>query len=394
MTRVLVGLAGLGVLGALAAEWLLRPSPMERAGLLALLGGVTIASMVLATALQRFTRRSLALGVLATSLVAVIVAGLAVSAAAGAMFVSSHDLRLVLVVLGLGVGAGLALALGLVRPLVGDLDRIGTTARAVAAGDRAARTGVDREDELGTTARALDELAAQLEQAEADRERVEEARSHFLAAVGHDLRSPLTVLRSGLEALEDGVVEDVDPFVRTLQREVDLLGSLVEDLFLLARIESDGLALRPERVDLAELADEAVEALAHVARPRSVALAVDAPGAVAVDGDPRALGRVVRNLLDNAVRHSPAGGTVTVAVGPCDRAVRLAVTDDGDGFPADAAAALFASFVRGDAARVRDGGGAGLGLAIAQGLVDAHDGRIWAEAGPGGRVEVRLPEAP
>lgn len=393
MTRVVAGLAVLGVLGALAAEVLLRPTGGERLGLLALLGGVTLTSMVLATALQRFTRRSLALGVLATSLVAVVVAGLAVSAAAGAMFVSSHDLRLVLVVLGLGVGAGLALALGLVRPLVGDLDRIGTTARAVAAGDRAARTGVDREDELGATARALDELAAQLEQAEADRRRLEDARAHFLAAVGHDLRSPLTVLRTGLEALEDGIVDEPDQLLGTLRREVDLLGSLVEDLFVLARIESDGLALRRERIDLAELADEAAEALGPVAARRGVAVVVRADGAVPVDGDARELGRALRNLLDNAVRHSPDGGTVTVSVDSGADA-RLSVADEGPGFPPDEVDALFDSFVRGDDARVRDGSGAGLGLAITRGLVQAHGGAISADPGPGGHVLVRLPVAP
>lgn len=392
MTRVLVGLAALGVVGMVAAEVLLRPSGTERMGLLALLGGVTLASMVLATALQRFTRRSLALGVLATSLVAVVIAGIAVSAAAGAMFVSSHDLRLVLVVLALGVGAGLALALGLVRPLVGDLDRIGTTARAVAGGNREVRTEVVREDELGATAQALDELVAQLERAESDRERLEEARNHFLAAVGHDLRSPLTVLRSGLEALEDGMVEDVDPFVRTLQREVDLLGSLVEDLFMLARIESDGLSLRRERVDLAELADEAVEAMAHVAARQDVHIDVRSGDSVPVDGDARELGRALRNLIDNAVRHSPDGGRVTVVV-EADPGPLVTVTDEGPGFPADDVETLFASFVRGDEARTRDGSGAGLGLAICRGLVEAHDGSIWADAGPGGRVHVRLPAA-
>ena len=390
MTRVLIGLAALGALGVVAAELLLRPAGGERLGLIALLGGVTLTSMVLATALQRFTRRSLALGVLATSLVAVVVAGLAVSAAAGAMFVSSHDLRLVLVVLGLGVGAGLALALGLVRPLVTDLDRIGATARAVAAGDRLARTGVRREDELGATARALDELVDQLDRAESDRARMEEARSHFLAAVGHDLRSPLTVLRSGLEALEDGVVDDTDQLVHTLQRETDLLGSLVEDLFVLARIESDGLALQRERLDLAELADEAAEALAHVAARRGVTILVDATGSVPVDGDARELGRALRNLLDNAVRHSPDGGVVTVGVDGGDGA-RVEVVDEGPGFPADGIETLSASFVRGDEARVRDGGGAGLGLAITRGLVEAHGGVVWADPGPGGRVHVRLP---
>jgi two-component system sensor histidine kinase BaeS len=256
------------------------------------------------------------------------------------------------------------------------------------------RTGVDREDELGATARALDRLVAQLEQAERDRARVEAARSQFLAAVGHDLRSPLTVLQTGLEAIEDGVAEDESALVTRLQRETDLLGSLVEDLFLLARIESDGLSLRRERLDLAELADEAVEALGPVAARRDVRLATAAPHGVPVEGDARELGRVLRNLLDNAVRHAPTGSTVQVRVAGDGDGVRMEVLDEGPGFPAEHTDEVFGTFVRGDDARTRDGGGAGLGLAIARGLVDAHDGSIRAHPGPGGRVEVLLPAAP
>jgi signal transduction histidine kinase len=395
MTGLLTTIGLLGLAGLLAAELLLRPSPMDRIGLTALLGGVTVLSMLLATALQRFTRRSLALGVLATSMVAVVVTGFAVTAAAGAMFVSSHDLRLVLVVLGLGVGAGLALALGLVRPLVGDLDRIGQTARAVAAGDRSVRTGVQRPDELGSTATALDELIDRLAAAESDRARLETARSRFLAAIGHDLRSPLTVLRSGLEAVEDGIIDDVDELVGTLLREVDLLGSLVEDLFLLARIESDGLQLRRDRLDLAELADEAAEAVTHVARRRGVTIVVSTPHGIPVDGDARELGRVLRNLLDNAVRHTPDDSMVRVVLDDVSRAGNVTVTvlDEGPGFPADRLEVLFSSFVRGTQARTRDGGGAGLGLAIARGLVEAHGGCISAAPGPGGRIDVQLPVA-
>lgn len=394
MTRLLVGLGLLGLLGILVAEVLLQPAPAERIQLALLLGGVSVLSMLLAVTLQRLTRRSLAHGVLATALVAVVVAGIAVSAAASAMFLNDHDLRLVLVALGLGVGAGVALATGIVRPLLRDLDRVAETARDVAGGRRGIRTDVDRPDELGRTAAALDSLVAELEQAEDDRERVEVARARFLAAVGHDLRSPLTVLRSGLEAIEDGVTQDVPTLVGRLQREADLLGSLVEDLFLLARIESDGLRLRHDRLDLAELADEAVEALDHVAAARGVRLCVDASERAPVEGDARELGRVLRNLLDNAVRHSPDGSTVTVQVAADGDRVHCSVLDEGPGFPPELTVEAFGSFVRGDEARTRDGAGAGLGLAIAQGLVTAHGGTINAATGPGGRVELDLPVAP
>ena len=393
MSRLLLGLALLGLLGILVAEVLLQPAPAERIQLALLLGGVSVVSMLLAVTMQRLTRRSLAHGVLATALVSVVVAGIAVSAAASAMFLNDHDLRLVLIALGLGVGAGVALATGIVRPLLRDLDRVAATARDVADGRRGVRTGVERPDELGRTAAALDTLVAELEQAEDDRDRVEEARGRFLAAVGHDLRSPLTVLRSGLEAIEDGIAEDVPSLVSRLERETDLLGSLVEDLFLLARIESDGLQLRRERLDLAELADEAVEALDRVAAAQGVGLRVEAAARAPVEGDARELGRVLRNLLDNAVRHSPDGATVTVRVQADDDLVCCQVLDEGPGFPPELTAEAFGSFVRGDEARTRDGAGAGLGLAIARGLIAAHHGTIRATPGPGGRVDVELPVA-
>ena len=394
MTRLLLSLAVLGAFGLLAAEVLLRPPPAERMELALLVAGVTVVSMLLAVTLQWAARRSLALGVLATSVVAVVVAGIAVSAAAGAMFLNDHDLRLVLVALGLGVGAGVGLAVGIVRPLLRDLDRVAATARTVAGGVRGVRTDVDRADELGRTARAVDQLVDELETAEHDRARVEAARSRFLAAVGHDLRSPLTVLRTGLEAIEDGVADDVPALVHRLQGETDLLGSLVEDLFLLARIESDGLALRHDHLDLAELVDEAVEALAPVARRRDVVLVATTDDGAPVEGDARELGRVLRNLLDNAVRHAPEGSAVEVRVTSDDAFVRLDVLDTGPGIPAHKVEEAFGSFVRGDDARTRDGAGAGLGLAIARGLVTAHDGTIRAHPGPGGHIEVVLPAAP
>ncbi|MFT4838043.1 MAG: signal transduction histidine kinase [Nonlabens sp.] len=160
-------------------------------------------------------------------------------------------------------------------------------------------------------------------------------------------------------------------------------------------MESHGLQLRHDRLDLAELADEAAEAVTHLARRRGVTIVVSAPHGIPVDGDARELGRVLRNLLDNAVRHTPDDSTVRVVLDDVSRAGNVTVTvlDEGPGFPADRLEVLFSSFVRGTQARARDGGGAGLGLAIARGLVEAHGGRISAAPGPGGRIDVQLPVA-
>jgi signal transduction histidine kinase len=214
----------------------------------------------------------------------------------------------------------------------------------------------------------------------------------MLSSVGHDLRTPLAALRVAVDALADGVAPDPERYVRSMRRDVDALATLVDDFFLLARIESGRLDLQPVPVDLAEVADEAVEALAPAAAAAGVALALDASTHARVHGSPTALGRVVRNLIDNAIRHAPAGSVVRVAVGS-DGRPSIRVLDEGPGFPADFSAEAFARFTRADASRSRATGGAGLGLAIARGLVEAHGGRIWIEAPPGGRVAIELPAA-
>jgi signal transduction histidine kinase len=393
--RALLGAIGVVVLALLVSEVTMRPSTAERVQLLAIFGVVALLVVVAAALLGRWTTRlsSLHGAMVLTAIGAVAAAATAIVASASAMFISAHDLRLVLVALGLGVALGIVLASTVARPLEADLRAIGATAERVAAGDRDVRTGVTRADEVGALAAALDEMVDRLAAAEDERARMEQARRAFLAAVGHDLRTPLTSLRGAIEAIEDGMVDDPTRYLAAMRADVALLGSLVDDLFLLSRIESGALDLAPEDADLAELADEAVEvaALAGRARGRAVAVALDAAGTVPVRVAPRELGRVLRNLLDNAVRHAPEHTTVMLEVGVDGPDAVVHVRDEGTGFPADLLDRAFESFVRADEARTRDGAGAGLGLAIARGLVEAHGGRVRAHPGPGGHVEVRLP---
>jgi two-component system, OmpR family, sensor histidine kinase BaeS len=161
--------------------------------------------------------------------------------------------------------------------------------------------------------------------------------------------------------------------------------------FLLARIESGRLELSPVDVDIAELADEAVEAVTPMAAVRRVALAVDAPGHIAVQGDPAALGRVLRNLLSNAIRHSPESGEVRLVLSRNGAEAITTVVDEGPGFPTEMGNSVFERFVRADDSRNRVSGGAGLGLAIAKGIVEAHGGTITIEPGPGGQVRFSVP---
>ncbi len=346
--------------GLLMAELVMEVSPSERRQLYLIFGIMAISTFIAAVIAVRLATRlsSLRASLIIVSLAAVGVTGAAVAVAALTMFIESHDLTLVLVALVLGVGLGGVVAAGVARPLTSDLDAISNAARRAGEGDLTARTGVTRNDELGHTAAALDAMIEKLEVSE-------EERRILLSAIGHDLRTPLGSMQAAVEALQDGVAPDPAAYLRGLSRDLEHLRHLVEDLFLLARIEAGRLELSTTTVDLAELADEAMEALSPTAARRQIRLAVQAPGHVGVVADPAALGRVFRNLLANAVRHSPERGEVTIVVTRNETSAGVAVLDQGEGFPDDLRERVFERFVRADDSRNRESGGTGLGLAIA-----------------------------
>lgn len=393
MVAITAGLVVSVLLALLAAESVMQPSAADRITLVAVFGGLAVVVAVAAVTLRRFTMRlaSLQAAVVLTAIGAVAVAAIAIWAATASMLIPEDALRLVLVALGLGVALGSVLAVAVSQPLQDDIGRVRATAEAVAAGRRDVRTGVSRSDEVGMLAATLDDMVVRLTEAEQRRATMEAARREFLASVGHDLRTPLTSLRVAIEALQDGLVEEPPRYHAAMERDVATLSWMVDEMFLLSVIESGGLALVAEEVDLAELCDEAVESLQPIADERGVAVTLDVRGPVPARVGVREVGRVLRNLLDNAVRH--AEREVTVTVRGDDQAAAVVVRDDGEGFPPDLVDRVFESFVRADEARRRDGSGAGLGLAIARGLVEAMDGTIQARPGPGGHVEVRLPAA-
>ena len=390
--RSLVGLGVAIVVGIGLFEVTMQPSGSERGQLLAVFAGVAALTALAGSWLPRWAARvgTLRKTLLALAVASVLLVGAAVAAASSLMFLSSHDLNLLLVVLGFGTGLGLVFGWTVSHPMVRDLGLIRLTADSVARGDLDARTGVVRPDEVGAAASAIDQMATGLQAAREQRERDEAARRSFLAAVGHDLRTPLSALQAAVEALQDGVAPDPDRYFRSMEKDLSVLSGLVDDLFLLSRIEAGELTFERESIDLAELADEALEALEPVASKRNVRLRLQTDGAVAAMGASDALGRVIRNLIDNAIRYAPDSSEVLVQVSNGSGAV-LEVRDRGPGFADEMVDEAFESFVRADPARGRETGGAGLGLAIAKGLVNAHGGEIWAAPGPGGRVGFRLP---
>lgn len=307
----------------------------------------------------------------------------------GAITLSGNDIGYVVLVASITGIAAIIVGWRLSRPLARDLELISDTVGSLATGDRAARTGIERSDEVGELASRVDGLGDSLQIAEAERSAADDERGAVVSALSHDLRTPLASLLASVEALEDGVA-DGPTHLRSMRRNVLALERMVEDLFLLARADSGSLALHTEPLDLAELIDEALEAVGPTAAERQISLAGDVHEAIPVDGDGQALGRVLRNLLDNAIRHSPDESTVRVAAACAGGTVVVDVLDDGPGFDADFVPRALERFSQADSARSRQGG-AGLGLAIAHTLVTAHGGTVTVFPGPGGRVCFELP---
>jgi signal transduction histidine kinase len=234
----------------------------------------------------------------------------------------------------------------------------------------------------------------------AERERaLELSRRELVAWVSHDLRTPIAGIRAMVEALDDGVVaepEEVRRYHMQLMTEADRLARLVDDLFELSRIEAGTLAVTVERVALGELVSDVVASAAVIAAAKGVRLDGRLAGRPPdVAGSAPELARVMRNLLDNAIRHTPAGGSVEVVVSGGDDCAEVSVVDGCGGIPAHDLDRVFDLAYRGDAARTpKTTGGAGLGLAIARGLVDVLDGDIAVCNESGGcRFTVRIPRA-
>jgi two-component system sensor histidine kinase BaeS len=381
MRRLIVVAIGLVVVGLVVTETAMQPSAEERVVLGSIYGATAALTVLMFVVGRRMRYGSLQLAVQVASIGVGVVTGVTVLLAAQTMFLSDHDRNLVLLALALGTALGVSLAVAIGSSIGSDLDRLGDTARKIASGDLSARTGVDRRDELGMAATAVDEMADRLEAAE-------EERRIFLASVGHDLRSPLASMKASIEALEDGLASDPQQYLRGIANDTEHLARLVDDLFLLSKLEAGRLELAPEPIDLIELADGAVEAAAAFASRLGVSIRTTADRSTEVDADGLAISRVVRNLIDNAVRFSPEGGIVTVDIATDADSAVLRVIDEGPGFDPSVRETAFDRFVTADPSRA---GGAGLGLAIAKGIVSAHGGGIAIEDGPGGRVAVTLP---
>jgi len=399
---LVVGMAlALGVATAMFYG-LMAPGP----GDLALLAATLAVAGVLAVGLGYLLYRrgwarssSLMVTLVATYLWAALVTLLPVWLLQQQMFFNEHDLILSGVLLLFAAIVATTYGLFIAAGVAEGLRQTAVAADRLAAGDATARVPVAGRDEVARLGQSFNAMADRL-QAAADRQReVETLRRNLVAWTSHDLRTPLTAIRVRVEALHDGLVtepDEVQRYVAAMRADVMALNALLDDLFELAQLDAGGPP--PERSPQApaDLVAGCLRRFLPVAEGRGVALTGDvAPGAAVVAAQPGKIERVLGNLVDNALRHTPPGGQVAVGARTTAGGIVFTVEDSGPGFSPAELAQGFEQFYRGEAARSRALGGAGLGLAIARGLVEAHGGRIWAEnrAEGGARVIFVLPTA-
>jgi two-component system sensor histidine kinase BaeS len=295
------------------------------------------------------------------------------------MFHMGDDVK-ILAVSSTAATAAVAAGLLLGRSLGARLDRLRNAARDFARGDLTARTAESGPAELAELSAAFNDMASRLAE-------LFDTRKELVAWASHDLRTPIGSLRAMLEALEDGVAEP-DELLPVLRKQVQTLETLVEDLFEVACIDAGALTLELLPTDLSGLVETSVAGLAAEAEARGVRLETRTNGVSPALCAPDKIERVLGNLLTNAVRHTPANGSVVVSVAAHGDELHVTVDDTGVGIAPSAQQRMFERFWRGDAARTPGNGGAGLGLTIAQGLIQAHGGRIWAEPRDGGGTHV------
>jgi signal transduction histidine kinase len=330
--------AGVGAIATLvAAYWtgMPRGDVLDLAVLLAPAALVTAAVAALARPLLERLPAMHALAAVGAATVALSLANLLVLTRL--MFVSAHDARLVAVLLAYSLLAGAGASWALARSSSRTIERLAATAGHLRDGDLGARVGaIDGGAELITLGEAFDAMADRLEASTAHEREIESRRRDLFTAVSHDLRTPIANLQAMVEAIDDGVADDpetIGRYVREMRRAVEVLSALVGDLFQLAQLDAAALAADATGARLGETVHEAIDAVAAGASARSVEIVVDLGDSAPLPCSPR-LARVIQNLLQNAVRHTPACGTVTVRARRVDAAVELIVEDTGEGFGA------------------------------------------------------------
>jgi signal transduction histidine kinase len=389
VTRVAWSLAfAVAVAGAVSAVALARYDGHAAVTTFEILAPLGCATVLVAHGLARGRERvgGLRRQFAVVSTVAVVQLVAAVVLFVDQMFVSGHDafFAVLAAVYATALTAWAVRLLG--RRALDDVDAVRATLASVGEGRRDVRTGVRGRDEIARLAADVDAMVARLEAEEG-------ARRSLIAAVSHDLRTPITALRLLADAIDDELVDAATrrEYAARMGTHVRALGALIDDLFELTRLESGDLTWTMERVRVDALLQETVEAMRPAAEAEDVTVTAELGASIAAArANPEKLQRVLFNLIQNAIRHTPPDGSVTVRAESVGGGVEIEVADTGAGIATEERARVFEPFYRADGAR--SDGGAGLGLAVSRAIVEAHGGTIWLEEAPvGARVRFRLP---
>lgn len=371
--------------------YLLLKPPVSDLGLMTLLLSTTA---IISTLIGYMTYRlgwlehspALAWSLFAGYLISGVITFFNVWVSAQLMFTSEHDLRLATVLLVFATGIAITIGYFFGTTLVDRVSRLRQASKTIMLGDLSIRVNIKGHDELADLGASFNEMAEQLQTAQENQQEVEKLRRDLIAWVSHDLQTPLTSIRAMVEALSDGVVDDRPTrmrYLQTIQREVNELSELIDDLSQMAQMDAGGLVLDISNDSLTDLISDTLESMHELALRRGIAL----EGTVAPEIDPipmdaRRIGRVLNNLISNALRHTPQGGRVQISAVKQAKTVVVTVTDTGQGISEQDLPFVFDRFYRGEKSRSRLTGGAGLGLAIAKGIITAHKGFIGVENTP------------
>jgi len=393
----IVMLAGLGLF-----FWIMQPPPGDMRLMILLMGATTLFSIVTAYLAYRagwvFHSPRLRLTLIGGYLLAGALVFVNVWVTARLMFTSQHDLLLATVLLVFATCMAIAVGFFLSEGIIVRIQQMQAVSGQVANGRLSARLPVTGRDEMALLAASFNEMVARLEEADRQKRELDVLRRDLIAWVGHDLRTPLTSIRAIIEALADGLVEDEAhrlAYLHIAQADVRALSNLIDDLFEMAQMDAGGLRLEKARVSIADLISDTLEQFSLQAQQAGARLEGSAmPGEDLVVVDVRRIGRVLGNLIGNALRHTPPGGMVTITAQREGADLVLKVQDTGEGIRAEDIPFVFERFYRGEKSRSRATGGAGLGLAIAKGIVELHGGSIGVDSqvGVGTEIWLRLPQ--
>jgi len=293
------------------------------------------------------------------------------------------------------IGAVLALFLGIIisRTLTRPIRELTQATHAISEGDLSQQVPVRTKDELGELAQAFNRMSTELS-------RSVNSRKQMTADIAHELRTPLSLILGHAEAVHDGVLPPTQENFEIIREEATRLEHLVNDLRTLSLADAGELTINPQVIEPERLINEVASLYQYEARKKNISLEVDVASPLStIEVDPGRMTQVLTNILDNATRHTPEGGRITLSAKQVDRNVELSVQDSGPGVPAKTLDRIFERFYRTDSSRQRDGGipgGSGLGLAIAKSIVQAHGGQLMAESEPGNglKITISLPGKP